>query len=67
MTQIRRDRKALVDDRPMVSPTPGGGVRLDLGSINSPWTVELTQADCERIAEAIGWRQNHHYPPTPDE
>jgi hypothetical protein len=66
MTQIRHGRGALIDDRPMVSATADGGVRLELGSINSPWTIVLTQADAERIAEAIGWRPNHHYPPTRD-
>jgi hypothetical protein len=52
--RIRRGREPVVDDRPMVS-AHSGGVRLELGNISSPWTVELTLADCERIAEALGY------------
>jgi hypothetical protein len=55
MTQIRRGREPLIADRPMVTATSDGGVRLELGSIDQPWTVELTLADCERVAEAIGF------------
>jgi hypothetical protein len=67
MTQIRQDRTPLVDDRPMLTLTADGGVRLELGSITSPWTVELTRADCECIAEAIGYRRPGHFRPEADD
>jgi hypothetical protein len=63
MTQIRRGREPVVDDRPMMTAHPDG-VRLELGHLTSPWVIELTHAECEQIAEAIGWRQNQHYPPS---
>jgi hypothetical protein len=67
MTQIRRGREPVVDDRPMVTATPDGGVRLELGDISQPWIIELTPADCEHIAEAIGFRRPGYFRvPDPD-
>jgi hypothetical protein len=37
MTQIRLGRVPVVDDRPMVTATADGGVRLEFGDIASSW------------------------------
>jgi hypothetical protein len=45
----------------MVTATADGGVRLELGDISSPWIVELTAAEAEHIAEAIGYRRPGYF------
>jgi hypothetical protein len=57
MAQIWRQREAVCNDRPILQWLDCRGVRLELtGSGSAVWIIELTQEDCERIAEAIDYR-----------
>jgi len=46
--------KTIAEDRPSVQRVHDG-VRLELTGQDAVWVIDLTEADCERIAEAIGW------------
>lgn len=49
--------KMVADDRPSLQRLSDRGVRLEMTGPDTAWIIELTQDDCERIAEAIGFRR----------
>lgn len=65
-TGLGRNHPAVAapEQLPSLQELAGRGVRLELVSRYSTWIVELTQEDCEQIADAIGrhgpgqWPQN---------
>jgi hypothetical protein len=61
MTQIRHNRVPVCEDRPAMHLTSDDGLRLELGDLGSSWVIELTHAECERIAEAIGYRRPGYF------
>jgi hypothetical protein len=55
-------RRAEAQDRPLITSI-NDGVRLELiGRDGGLWAIELTRADCEAIAEAIGWDPPGRWP-----
>ena len=51
----RGGTKPIAEDRPSLQKI-FDGVRLELTGRDAVWIIELSGADCERIAEEIGWR-----------
>lgn len=54
--------KQIVEDRPLVRELSDGSVRLELSGRDGGWVIELTQDDCERIADEIGRRAGRQWP-----
>jgi len=50
----RGGTKAIAEDRPSLQRV-SDGVRLELSGRDAVWVIDLSEADCERIAEQIGW------------
>lgn len=50
--------RQVAQDRPLVQQLSEGSVRLELSGRAAHWIIELAPDDCERIAEAIGYRSN---------
>jgi hypothetical protein len=58
--------KSSIDDRPLLEATTEGGVRLEIPYHENTWIVELSRADCEAIAEWIGYRRPGYFRPAAD-
>jgi hypothetical protein len=53
---------AVCEDRPILQRLSDRSIRVEMTGHDAAWIIELSQDDCERIAEEIGYRRGRQWP-----